>query len=220
MIEEKVKNIHERIASACRRVGVDPACIRLLAVTKTAGADKVRELLKHGINAIGESKIQESAAKFKELNLKGVEKHLIGHLQTNKIKKAVELFDVIQSLDRFELAREINESAKAIGKVQDCFLEIKVSPEETKFGLSPENAENFLNSAQELKNINITGIMAMAPYFEDPELARPYFRKARDVFNSLKHRGLDTLSMGMSGDFEVAIEEGANMIRVGTAIFK
>jgi PLP dependent protein len=220
MIEENFRIVNDRIVSACRRVGSDPAGIRLVAVTKTVSDEKIREILKYGVSDLGESKVQETMAKFSKLSLKGVTKHLIGHLQTNKAKKAVELFDVIQSLDRFELAHEINRHAAGMGKIQECYLEIKVSPEETKFGLSPENAENFLNTSRELKNICITGIMAMAPHFEDPELARPFFRKASEVFNSLKGRGLTTLSMGMSDDFEVAIEEHANMIRVGTAIFK
>jgi pyridoxal phosphate enzyme (YggS family) len=220
MIEDKIKNINLRILSACRRSGVEPSGVMLLAVTKTVSDEKIKEVLKCGITHIGESKVQEAAAKFPNLELKGITKHLIGRLQTNKAKKAVEIFDVIQSLDRYELAHEINRHASGMGKVQECYLEIKVSPEETKFGLSPENAENFLNTAQGLKNIRITGIMAMAPYFDDPELAAPYFRKARTVFDNFKGMGLKTLSMGMSGDFEIAIEEGANMIRIGTAIFK
>lgn len=220
MIEDKIKNINLRVLSACKRSGVEPSGITLLAVTKTVSDEKLKEVLKCGITHIGESRVQEAVAKFPGLKLKGVKKHFIGRLQTNKAKKAVELFDVIQSIDSYELAHEINRHASSMGKVQECYLEIKVSPEETKFGLSPENAENFLNTAQGLKNIRITGIMAMAPYFNDPELAAPFFRKARTVYDSFKNMGLKTLSMGMSGDFEIAIEEGATMIRIGSAIFK
>ena len=220
MIEEKIKIINDRIAAACCRVGSDPRTVVLLAVTKTVSVENIQDALRFGIRHIGESRVQEALAKFPALKLDGVSKHLIGHLQTNKAKKAVELFDVIQSLDRLELAREIDRHAKASGKTQECYIEIKVSQEDTKFGLPAEEAEDFLNKAKEFGNINITGVMAMAPYFDDPGLSRPYFRRAGDVFKTLKGRGLKTLSMGMSGDFEVAVEEGSNMVRVGTALFK
>jgi pyridoxal phosphate enzyme (YggS family) len=220
MIEDKIKNINLRVLSACKRSGVEPSGITLLAVTKTVSDEKIKEVLKCGITHIGESRVQEAVAKFQGLKLKGVTKHFIGRLQTNKAKKAVEIFDVIQSIDSYELAHEVNRHASCMGKVQECYLEIKVSPEETKFGLSPENAENFLNTAQGLKNIRITGIMAMAPYFNDPEQAAPFFRKARTVYDSFKNMGLKNLSMGMSGDFEIAIEEGATMVRIATAKFK
>jgi len=221
MIEEKIKSIKEKIIAACRRSNVDPAGIIVVGVTKTVNAENMAVALKAGIKDIGESRIQEASAKFPLLELSGVRKHLIGHLQTNKAKKAVELFDVIQSLDSIELAREIDRHSKNLGKVQECLIEVKVSPEDTKFGLSPEDAERFISSITDLKNIKITGLMAMAPYFDDTELARPYFKKVKQIFNSLQGRAeISMLSMGMSGDFEVAIEEGANMVRIGSAIFK
>jgi len=220
MIEENIKIIHDRIVAACGRVGSDPGAVTLLAVTKTVSVEDIAHALRLGIRQIGESRIQEALAKFPALKLEGVSKHLIGHLQTNKAKKAVELFDVIESLDRLDLAREIDRHAKAAGKSQECYLEIKVSEEETKFGLPSGEADDFLNKIAEFGNINITGVMAMAPYFEDPELARPFFRKAADIFKKLNCRGCRTLSMGMSGDFDIAVEEGANMVRIGTALFK
>lgn len=221
MIEEKIKIVKEKVFAACRRSKIDPAGITVVGVTKTVSADNVALALKSGITDIGESRIQEAFAKFPLLDLNGIKKHLIGHLQTNKAKRAVEIFDVIQSLDRIDLAREIDKHAKSFGKVQECLVEIKVSPEDTKFGLAPEEIEAFISSVELLKNIKVTGIMAMAPYFDDTELSRPYFKKAKQVFDSIKTRaGISVLSMGMSGDFEVAIEEGANMVRIGGAIFK
>jgi len=221
MIEEKIKSIKERIVVACGHSNIEPAGITVVGVTKMVNVKNIEAALKAGIKNIGESRIQEASAKFPLIELSGIRKHLIGHLQTNKVKKAVELFDVIQSLDRTELAREIDRHAKSLGKVQECLIEVKVSPEETKFGLAPEDAEGFISSVALLKNIKVNGIMAMAPYFDDTELARPYFKKAKQIFDSLRSRaGISVLSMGMSGDFEVAIEEGANMVRIGTAIFK
>ena len=221
MIEEKIKSIKEKINAACRRSNIDPAGITVVGVTKTVNVENIAEALKTGIKDIGESRIQEASAKFPLLELKGIKKHLIGHLQTNKAKKAVELFDVIQSLDSLELAREIDRHSKSFVKVQECLVEVKVSPEDTKFGLAPESIERFLDSVKDLKNIKITGIMAMAPYFDDAELARPYFKRAKQIFDSLKCRfAISVLSMGMSGDFEAAVEEGANMVRIGSAIFK
>lgn len=221
MIEDKIKSTRDKIVSACRRSGLDPAGIIVVGVTKTVSAEKVSAALKAGIRDIGESRIQEAAAKFPSLELTGVKKHLIGHLQTNKSKKAVELFDVIQSLDRLDLAKEIDRHAKAAGKVQECLLEIKVSDEATKFGIPCEEAEELVRQTASLGNIRITGLMTMAPFFDDPEKARPFFRKAKKLYDDLKAvYGFSTLSMGMSGDFEIAVEEGANMVRIGTAIFK
>jgi pyridoxal phosphate enzyme (YggS family) len=194
-------------------------------VTKTFPAENISECLRAGIKDIGESRIQEAEGKFKQVEGIGVvKKHLIGHLQTNKAKKAVELFDVIQSLDSERLAVEINKAALAAGKVQDCLLEIKVSEEESKFGIAPEGLRELAESAAALKNIRILGIMGMAPFFENPEQARPYFAKLRKIFDEaraeLKLPGFETLSMGMSHDFEIAVEEGSTMVRIGTAIFK
>jgi len=220
MIEEKIRFINQRITAACGRVGIDPCGVTLLAVTKTVNAADIDAAIRSGVRHVGESRVQEALAKLPGLKLDGVKKHLIGHLQTNKAKKAVEFFDVIQSLDRLELASEIDRHAASLGKVQECFLEIKVSPEDTKFGLPAGETDSFLEAAGQFKHINISGLMTMAPYFEDPWLARPFFARAREVFEGLKARGLKTLSMGMSGDFEVAIEEGSNMVRIGTAIFK
>jgi pyridoxal phosphate enzyme (YggS family) len=224
-IKDNLTSIQQRIAEAASR-RERSAEIMLVAVTKTVPAEKVREALALGIRDIGESRIQEAQVKFPELGdtLINVRRHLIGHLQTNKVKKAVELFDIIQSLDSMRLAVEIDQQAAKQGKVQHCLLEVKVSEEETKFGLKPVEALAFASQVATLKNIKVTGLMAMAPYFPEPEQVRSYFRKARELFDQIKDARLfndfTVLSMGMSGDFDVAIEEGATMVRIGSALFE
>lgn len=222
MISKNIEIVRTRIAEACKRAGRNPGEISLIAVTKTIPAVRINEAVSLGILHIAESKVQEAQVKFTELGgaTTAVTKHFIGHLQTNKAKKAVELFDVIQSLDSLRLAGEINKQAKMRGKIQDCLIEIKVSGEDTKSGIRPEDASAFIEQLSTLESLRIKGLMAMAPYFDSPELARPYFKKAKDIFDSLGAlSNLATLSMGMSGDFETAIEEGATMVRIGAAIF-
>jgi hypothetical protein len=224
MIEENLKYIHDSIASACVRSGRRRQDVTLVAVTKTFSSSEVEKALTAGISGIGENKIQEAEGKFKELGarLSGIQRHFLGHLQTNKAKKAVELFDVIQSLDSLKLAREIDKCAAAAGKAQDCLIELKVSGEETKFGVSEHDIFDFAAQLAEFENINVRGMMTMAPYFEDKSLSRPYFKLAKQVFDRFLEKRLNNfriLSMGMSADFEVAIEEGSNMVRIGTAIF-
>ncbi|MFA5780145.1 MAG: YggS family pyridoxal phosphate-dependent enzyme [Elusimicrobiota bacterium] len=226
MICEKIKIILERIEKAKNKAGLKKD-IKLVAVTKTVSIDKIKEAVDSGINDIGENRIQEAEKKFAELskfkefpeNVK-IKKHLIGHLQTNKVKKAVELFDLIQSVDSVYLLEEINRQAEKIKKIQECFIEIKISEEEKKYGLNPDEMEVVLSKAKEYKFVKISGLMAIAPYFENPELARPYFQRAYKYYSLLATRySLSFLSMGMTGDFEIAIEEGSNMVRVGYGIF-
>ncbi|HAX61797.1 MAG TPA: YggS family pyridoxal phosphate-dependent enzyme [Elusimicrobia bacterium] len=220
MICDNIKIILERIEKAKNKVGLKKD-IKLVAVTKTVSADKIIEAIGCGITIIGENRVQEAEKKFEEFpETVEIKKHLIGHLQTNKVKKAVELFDLIQSVDSVYLLEEINRQAEKIKKIQECFIEIKVSEEETKYGLNPTELESFMEKAAQLRNIKISGLMAIAPYFENPELARPYFRRAYNYYSLLStHDSLSFLSMGMTGDFEVAIEEGSNMVRIGTGIF-
>lgn len=224
MICDNIKIILERIEKAKTRTGLKKD-VKLVAVTKTVSIDKIKEAIDSGIKDIGENRIQEAEKKFKEFpETVKIKKHLIGHLQTNKVKKAVELFDVIQSVDSVYLLEEINRQAEKIKKIQECFIEIKISEEETKYGLNPDELEAVLTKAKELKNIKISGLMTIAPYFENLELARPYFRRAKELFDRF-YSQLSTLnsqlflSMGMTGDFEIAIEEGSNMVRIGTGIF-
>jgi len=200
--------------------------ITLLAVTKTFSADCAKQAIDAGILDIAESKMQEAIPKFEVLSnsLNGINKHFIGHLQSNKAKKAVQNFDLIQSLDTVDLAKDINRHAKDIGKIQKCLIELKVSNEETKFGASKETVSAIYDYCSlNCPNILICGIMTIAPFFDDKELVRPYFKLAYNVFENIKKTKNDDnfniLSMGMSDDFEIAIQEGSNMVRVGTAIF-
>ena len=200
--------------------------ITLLAVTKTFSADCAMQAIDSGISDIAESKIQEALPKFDVLSdsLKNINKHFIGHLQSNKAKKAVCNFDMIQSLDGIDLANDINRHAKDINKIQKCLIELKVSHEETKTGASKEKVVEIYNHCiLNCQNILVCGIMTIAPYFEDKELVRPYFKMAYNTFENIRNLRKDSnfniLSMGMSDDFEIAIEEGSNMVRVGTAIF-
>lgn len=202
--------------------------ISFVAVTKTFEADYVESAVVSGITDIAESKIQEALPKFDVLSnrevLKNVKKHFIGHLQSNKAKKAVLNFDLIQSLDSTELAYEINRYAGDINKIQECLIELKVSQEITKHGVSEEKAnEIYEYCLNNCSNIKICGIMTIAPYFEHKEEVRPYFQMAYSVFLNLKRRfnnkDFSILSMGMSDDFEIAIQEGSNMVRIGSAVF-
>ncbi|OGW72465.1 MAG: YggS family pyridoxal phosphate enzyme, partial [Nitrospirae bacterium RIFOXYC2_FULL_44_7] len=223
MLKDNINSVIGRIAAACQKAGREPGSVTLIGVTKTVPAVTVSEAISLGIKDIGENKIQEAQVKFSLISAGNIEvrKHFIGHLQTNKAKKAVELFDLIQSVDSLRLATEINSCAAASGKVQDCLIEVKVSAENTKFGLAPEAVRDFIAQARNLSNIRLRGIMGMAPYFDDRENARPYFARLKSIFDSCKRdfESFEILSMGMSGDFESAIEEGSTMVRVGSAIF-
>jgi pyridoxal phosphate enzyme (YggS family) len=223
-----VKTIADNISSIVNRIShaASGRDIKLIAVTKTFSADCVKEALSCGITDIAESKIQEALPKFEVLSnkLDNVNKHFIGHLQSNKAKKAVLNFDLIQSLDSIDLAKDINRHAEAANKVQNCLIELKVSSEGTKTGaLEDKVFEIYKYCKTSCKNISVNGIMTIAPYFDDKEQVRPYFKKAFEVFSKLQKESNDNnfkiLSMGMSDDFEIAIQEGSNMVRVGTAIF-
>ena len=220
-IAENINDIKKRIEKAS-----NGRKITLLAVTKTFSAECAKQAIDTGILDIAESKIQEAIPKFEVLSnsLVGINKHFIGHLQSNKAKKAVLNFDLIQSLDSIDLAKDINRHAKDINKVQKCLIEFKVSTEETKYGASKEKVyEIYDYCALNCPNISVCGIMTIAPFFDDKELVRPYFKLAYEVFENIKNTKKDAnfniLSMGMSDDFEIAIQEGSNMVRVGTAIF-
>ena len=218
-IGEKIKDIEERIEKAKSRAGRS-APVKLVAVTKTVPAAAVEESLKYGITDIGENRIQEAEQKLPLLSKYKIKKHLIGHLQTNKAKKAVSLFDVIQSVDSLRLLEEIDRQASAAKKIQECFVEVKVSFEDSKFGLAPEMLAGLLEKSKFLGSVKVTGLMAMAPFFDEQEKARPYFRKAFEYYSQFASvYALKYLSMGMTGDFEAAVEEGSNMVRIGTGIF-
>ena len=223
MIRENVLKIKERISLVCSKINRDPNSITIVAVSKGRTKEEIREAIETSITDIGESKVQEAILKYQNLrpttyNLQPVKWHLVGHLQTNKAKDAVEIFDLIHSVDSLRLAQKINEEANKINKVQDILMQVNTSGEVSKFGLKPFETIEVIKEIRKLKNIDIKGLMTIAPLIDDPEKTRSYFkilRELRDKINELR-----TLSMGMTDDFEVAIEEGANMIRLGRAIFE
>jgi hypothetical protein len=223
-IAENIARIRERMDSAARRAGREPHRIALMAVCKTQPAEAIREAYAAGQSLFGENRVQEFAGKALALgNLRGAVFHMIGHLQSNKSKAAAELFAAVDSVDSLKLAERLNAAAAPLGKMLDVLIEINVGGELAKSGLthgSPEIRE-ILVHASEWANLRVRGLMTIPPYTDDPEGARPYFRKLRELRDSLAKDGfaLEQLSMGMSQDFEVAIEEGSTCVRVGTAIF-
>jgi pyridoxal phosphate enzyme (YggS family) len=216
----RLAKIEALIASAARAAGRDPVGIELVAVSKTQPAEAVREALRAGVIRFGENKVQEARAKIEEVG-RGVW-HLIGHLQTNKAREAVRLFDSIDSVDRPELAEELNHRADAAGKIQNVLLQVNIARESAKFGCDPEAARALAEKINGLPRLCLRGLMTIAPYAVDPEKSRPHFaglRELRDRLQSDTGLQLPVLSMGMSGDFVVAIQEGGTCVRIGTALF-
>jgi pyridoxal phosphate enzyme (YggS family) len=226
-IADNVVQIRERIARAAARVGRSADSITLMAVSKTVDPERIHQAYAAGLRVFGENRVQEFEEKAAALSeLKNAEWRLIGHLQSNKAKKAAELFHAVDSVDSLRLAERLNQSATQAGKTLSVLIEIKVGEEESKAGIpvdSPE-LEELLRAAPELEHLQIRGLMTVPPFTEDAEGARPYFRLLRDLRDQIAARNLpriqmDVLSMGMSHDFEIAIEEGSTCVRVGTAIF-
>lgn len=222
-VYENFKIVMDRIGAAAKRTGRDPSSVRLVTVTKTVDHDRVREAIAAGAAILGENRVQDAKEKIEALG-KVASWHLIGHLQTNKSKYAVKLFDLIHSVDNLELAKEIDKQAAKVGKVQDVLIEVSIAGEAAKAGVRIGDTVRLVGEAAGLKHIRVLGLMTMPPLSYDPEDSRPYFRKLRDLADAVRKEGIagismNELSMGMSGDFEVAIEEGATLVRVGTAIF-
>jgi pyridoxal phosphate enzyme (YggS family) len=226
-IADHVSHIRERIAAAARRAGRQSEEITLMAVSKTFPAESIREAYEAGLRVFGESRVQEFSAKRSALiDLPNAQWHMIGHLQSNKANKAVELFGGVDSVDSLRLAERLNASAQALGKNLSVLVEINVGGESVKSGVaigSPE-LEDILQAAPQLDHLTLRGLMTVPPFTDDPEGARPFFRRLRELRNQIAQRrlpavGMDVLSMGMSHDFEPAIEEGSTCVRVGTAIF-
>ena len=217
MIRENLARVRQRIKDVAERVGRDSGTIRLVVVTKEAEIDQIREAVEAGVTDIGENRIKDALSKREVFDSHVLSWHMIGHLQSNKAKDAVRIFSIIHSVDSLKLAYIINKEAEKNNKMQDVLVEVNTSGEKTKFGLKPENIANFLKETKHLKHINILGLMTMAPLAGDAESARPYFKRLKELGDTHK---LKELSMGMTQDFEVAIEEGATMVRIGSAIFK
>jgi hypothetical protein len=222
-IAENLKKLEERIEKAALRSGRRKEDIILVAVTKNVEPERINDAIDAGIKIIGENRIQEAEEKFKFIT-RDVEKHLVGHLQTNKVKKAIELFDLIQSVDSLYLAQEISKRGRERGKTTEVLIEANTSDEPSKYGVKSEEVSNLVEQISELGNVKIKGLMTVGLLTDEMDKVRPCFVKLRNLFESLKSLKKENvemkyLSMGMSLDFEMAIEEGANMIRVGTAIF-
>jgi PLP dependent protein len=226
-IAENIARIRERIAAAATRAGRDPVLIALMAVTKTVEPRRIREAHAAGLRLFGENRVQEFAEKINLLrDLDGTGFHLIGHLQTNKAAKAAEMFAAVDSLDSLRLADKLNQAAAKLKRKLDVLIEVNVGGEAAKTGVAPGSAEieALLGAAPRLESLRFAGLMTVPPFTVDPEQARPHFRRLRELRDTLAARApsgveLSELSMGMSHDFEVAIEEGATCVRVGTAIF-
>lgn len=220
-LAENLEQIEQRIKTACERVGRTRDSVLLLAVSKTHPPETIHEAVNLGLTFFGENKVQEAKAKIPTSPGKA-RWHFIGHLQSNKCRDAVELFEMIQGVDSLAIAQEINKRAEQAGKTMPILLEINVAGEGSKFGYKPEQMLADLKTINALPRLEIHGLMAIPPYTPVPEQARPYFQKLRELkqqAEALLGAPLPHLSMGMSGDFEVAIEEGATIVRIGTALF-
>src|SRR5581483_5885350 len=226
-VAKNVAALRERIETASQRARRASSEITLMGVTKTVSAEKIHEAFDVGLRVFGENRVQEFAAKTDELgDVREAEWHMIGHLQTNKAVKAAELFTHIDSVDSLRLAQKLNSAAVSLGKKLSVLIEFNIAGESAKSGLAPDSSEleELLAAAPELTSLNFEGLMTVPPYAENPEMSRPYFRKMRDLFDRIAARKLpavqmETLSIGMSHDFEIAIEEGSTCVRLGTAIF-
>jgi len=223
IIKNNLEIINEKIKKAALKASRNPEEIKLVAVTKTATIEQIKEAISAGVEIIGENRVQEAKEKYQILTA-DIEWHLVGHLQTNKAKYAIEIFDLIHSVDGIKLAKEIDRRSLQFGMITNVLVEVNISGEETKYGIKPEEVEPFLKEISEFSRIRVRGLMTIAPIVEDKEEVRPYFRKLRELSKEIKKKNIknvrmDYLSMGMTEDFEVAVEEGANIVRIGRGIF-
>lgn len=224
MIAKNLANVKKRMAEAARKAGRDPDSVRLVTVTKTVPEDKMFEAGRAGATLFGESKIQEALQKIALIGYEGFEWHFIGHLQKNKVKFIFDAFELIHSVDNLSLAEEIHRGAIQRRRVMPVLIQVNVSGEESKFGVSPEGLEEMLGNLSKLDGLQVKGLMTIPPFDPDPERSRPYFAKLRELAQQMSEKKIDNvelneLSMGMSNDYTIAIEEGATLVRVGTAIF-
>jgi pyridoxal phosphate enzyme (YggS family) len=219
-VKENLLRVMERIEKAAQKVRRNPNEIKLVAVSKTVEVARIMEAIEAGVSILGENYVQEAQKKIEEIG-RPVSWHFIGHLQTNKAKYAIRLFDMIHSLDSVPLAEELNRRAEQADRVMKVMIEVNLSKEATKFGTDEEVVVNLAKRVQNLNHLSLEGLMTMPPYFDSPELSRPYYIALRELKERMIKEGIpmEELSMGMSNDFEIAIEEGATYVRVGTAIF-
>ncbi|CAM4244412.1 YggS family pyridoxal phosphate-dependent enzyme [Paenibacillus xylanexedens] len=221
-LEERIQQVNQKIEDACRRSNRHRDDVNVIAVTKYVSLETTGSVLDHGLEHIGENRWQDAQAKWEAFGQQGTW-HFIGHLQTNKVKDVIGKFRYIHSLDRLSLAKELDKKAASLGIQVETFLQVNISGEESKYGLQPEQASSFLRDIRSFNNLKVVGLMTMAPHEEDPELTRPVFRGLRELRDQLNGQALTAeplteLSMGMSNDFEVAIEEGATWVRLGSIL--
>lgn len=227
MIKLRLAEIQHRIKEAAISFGRNPEHVKLVAVSKTMPVEKVKSAIEAGVSILGENYIQEAKEKISIISGESpapVSWHFIGHLQSNKAKYAVKLFDLIHSVDRFNLAKEINQQAEKINKVQNILIQVNIGNERSKSGISEDNSLDLIKTVCDFKNLSVKGLMTMPPFYNDPENVRPFFsalNRLREKVSKMNipNIQMNELSMGMTGDFEVAIEEGATLVRIGTAIF-
>ena len=221
MLHQRLKHVRERIQQACQRGERSASSVTLVAVTKTVPVEVIQEAITLGVTDVGENRVQEALAKRAQLTTHSAQFrwHLVGHLQRNKAKDAVELFDVVHSVDSLPLIKTLGEqrATRRPSDALELFIQVNVSGEASKHGCRPEELEPLAGAIQGTKHLTLIGLMTIPPFTDDPEEARPYFRRLRELRDGLNPRL--KLSMGMSGDFEVAIEEGADYVRIGTSIF-
>ena len=223
-MKQQLEQIRLRIRQAAESCNRDADSVRLVAVSKTIAADIVKEAIEAGVTILGENYVQEARDKFKALAQYPVSWHFIGHLQSNKARYAVRLFDLIHSVDSLKLAHELDKQAGKLEKIQQILVQVNISAEDTKSGISTDEAPRLIAEISRLKNLAVKGLMTMPPYFYQPQKVQPFFAALRELRDQISEQtlpnvSLDELSMGMTGDFEVAIKEGATLVRIGTAIF-
>ena len=221
---KKILEIQNRIQTVCHRLGRNPAEVKLLLVTKTVSAETIKEALDAGVNLIGENKIQEALAKYQILKNENIEWHFIGHLQTNKIKDVLKFAHMIQSVDRLDLVQKLSARLQLENKIMPILIQVNTSREASKFGVAPEDALSLIHEAAKYPNLQIKGLMTIGANSEDEAKVRESFRLLKKIQQQVIHAqiegvSMEILSMGMSGDFEMALEEGANLVRIGSAIF-
>ena len=228
MIRDNILRLKDNISLICKRLGRNSDEITLLAVTKYVSVEEVKEALDAGIVDVGENKVQEGCVKYKapEISVFEITKHMIGHLQTNKVKLALEAFDIIQSVDSFRIAQEIEKNLAKLNKKTRILVQVNTSGEEQKFGIPESDAILLIEKISNLKNIEIQGLMTMAPWTDNKDIIRDCFKRLNNLKREVSRKFCDTssvqmkfLSMGMSHDYEIALEEGSNMVRIGQAIF-
>ncbi len=223
-MQDRIKKIRNRIKEAALSCGRDPSTMRLVAVSKTVSSKNVKAAVEAGVFIFGENYIQEAMQKIDKIADSRLSWHFIGHLQSNKAKYVVRYFDLIHSVDTLKLAKEINRQAKKLDKIQKILVQVNIAMEATKSGVATKDTISLIKDISKLENLSVKGLMTMPPFFNQPEKVRPYFKTLSQLQHQIRQESIENiemkeLSMGMTGDFEVAIEEGATLVRIGTAIF-